>query len=375
METVLPDRALVLLRYGDLEGNFDGDGSRIVGSIVMTAVNTGCNREFVRSLLADPQHPGGFCALRRRRRNLDAWFDREWDRAAAKAKASPPVGDRHEATVRSTELIDHVDELGDWRGTGGASDRSVFLASLRIAQRSGRLGNLALSCREVGELAKVGRDTAGKAMHRLADRGLLRCTSASSGTDAARWEITGGDVGRTLSTHRSRGWYPCVRVASPPSDTWRWAGLGHATRRVHEHLSEDAVSAQCLATALGVTKRTVQRHLAKLADIGLADRTEDGWIRDEADPVDVEEELGVKGMTEKQHEDHVLERKRRADARARFASTSSAPFVVDPETGEIVDLTAQSKLPAGGKFCRDSGAVRKQDAVPLSDSQLMAVAA
>jgi hypothetical protein len=70
----LPDRAWNLLRHGDSENRYDGDGSRLVGAVVLLAVNSGANRDWTRSLLADPQHPGGFAALRRRR-DVDRWFD------------------------------------------------------------------------------------------------------------------------------------------------------------------------------------------------------------------------------------------------------------------------------------------------------------
>ena len=217
MATVLPDRALVLLRYGDVEGSFAKDGSRVVGSIVMSAVNAGCNREYVHRLLADPQHRGGFCALRRRR-NLDAWFDREWRRAVAKVKASPPIGDRNEAIVRATELMEMANGM-QWTGVGGGTDRVVYQFLLQVAARTGRLSNLALSVREVAEEAKVGRETAGKSLHRLAARGLLRCTSPFQGQGGRRLAAA-TDPGHTpphrssLCGTRVSGWrHPHRRLA------------------------------------------------------------------------------------------------------------------------------------------------------------------
>lgn len=361
MATVLPDRALVLLRYGDVEGSFAKDGSRVVGSIVMSAVNAGCNREYVHRLLADPQHRGGFCTLRRRR-NLDAWFDREWRRAVAKVKASPAIGDRNEATVVATELMEQADRMR-WTGVGGGTDRVVYTFALTVAARTGRLSNLALSVREVGENARVGRETAGKSLHRLATRGLLRCTSPSKGKEAAVWEVRQNPDTLPHTRHPYVG-PVCPGGVTPPTDVWRYKGLGHSTERIHALLSEDALSAQCIATAFGVTKRTVQRHLAKLAAFGLAERTSDGWIRGNVEPVELEEDLGVKGMTEKQHNAHQHDRDQRAQAMARHAAQESAPFVVDPETGEILylaEMVAPPIAPPIGlpTFARTSAELRR----------------
>jgi len=337
----LPDRAWVLLRHGDLENRFDGDGSRIVGAVVLSAVNAGCNREWVRRLLKDPQHAGGFAALRRRRANLDRWLDREWDRAEALVDASPMIGDRHEAVYRATVLAEHIDQLGDWRGTGGATDRAVFLAVLSVAQRTGRLSDLALSSRELGELAKVTHRPAAKALHRLAGRGLLRRTALAKGTRPAVWQVTA--MRHNLPTPHTP--VPVGLVWGrdvAPTDTWRYKALGHATRRVYENL-DDATSAAALAERLGVTRRTVERHFVKLAGVGLVERTPEGWGRTAVEPVELEAELGIAGTTAKQKATHAEEREKRTKALAAFAATESAPVVADPATGEVYHLDQLSR--------------------------------
>jgi DNA-binding MarR family transcriptional regulator len=183
----LPDRAWNLLRHGDPENRYDGDGSRLVGAVVLLAVNSGANREWVRSLLADPQHPGGFAALRRRR-DVDRWYGREWSRALAKVRESPPVTGRHDATMRAAELAEHAMSLG-WRGVGGATDLAVYGFALGVAARAGRLSPLALASRAVAEGVGITHPTATRSLGRLVDRKLLRRVENGAGRFAAQFAV------------------------------------------------------------------------------------------------------------------------------------------------------------------------------------------
>ena len=87
----LSDRFHCLLVYGDTEGEYDGDGSRLIGAIILNAVNNGCDREYVFRLLSNPQNKGGFTAFRHKRSNLRRWFDRELGqcRAPGSVPSSP----------------------------------------------------------------------------------------------------------------------------------------------------------------------------------------------------------------------------------------------------------------------------------------------
>ena len=90
--SALADRYMVLLRHGDTEGAYGNDGSRMVGAIVLHAVNRKVPKETVFRLLANPQHRGGFAALRRHR-NLERWFDAEWKRAQRRVADHPLIQD------------------------------------------------------------------------------------------------------------------------------------------------------------------------------------------------------------------------------------------------------------------------------------------
>jgi DNA-binding transcriptional ArsR family regulator len=392
----LPDRAWLLLRYGDTEDRYDGDGSRLVGAVVVMAVNSGANRDWVRSLLADPQHPGGFAALRRRR-DVNEWFDREWSRAVAMVRSSPPVTGRFDATLRAAELAEHAESLG-WRGVGGATDLAVYGFALGVAARAGRLGPLALASRAVAEGVGITRSTAAVSLGRLVDRKLLRRVESGTGkfatqfavTDAPRTQGDGrrsdtgsgqrppeqepldnpGEVdGRTPDTGSSEGQAdaprtqgrdnpgesggrtPDIRVTHssswscggvselrPPSETWRWPALGLSKHRTWLALDPvESVTAGALAEHLGVTSRTARRHLAVLVDHGLAERLEGEYRRTGRDPQSLADELGMAGMAERQRQRHELERKLHAEARAAYAACSIGAPAVDPETGEIAD--------------------------------------
>ena len=69
-------------------------------------------------------------------------------------------------------------------------------------------------------------------------------------------------------------------------------------------------------------------------------------------------------MTEKQHNAHQHDRDRRAQAMARHVAQESAPFVVDPETGEkiyLAEMIAPPIAPPIGlpMFARTSAELRR----------------
>jgi hypothetical protein len=63
-----------------------------------------------------------------------------------------------------------------------------------------------------------------------------------------------------------------------------------------------------LAKAFDVTNRTMQRHLRRLRDHGLAERREEGWVRGPADLDEVARNIGVAGLGAKQRALHQQQR-------------------------------------------------------------------
>ncbi len=235
------DKFQLLLRYGDLDGRYEGDGSRQVAALILHGVNVGMPKQLVYNALLDPQNRGGFAALRRRRSNLQRWFDSAWARAQSHAAAHPVIRDRAEAAYRASEFLEVVAATTTWTGRGGATDLAVLRAVVTICQRVGRVSDVGMSCRELAELARVNFRTVHKSLRRLAERGLVRQATASDGHSPSRYSLVLGAThqGQSVS-HRCVG-PECPRSVAP-SDVWRWfGGLGLSTRRVFTLLGVDPV--------------------------------------------------------------------------------------------------------------------------------------
>jgi predicted ArsR family transcriptional regulator len=362
------DKFQLLLRYGDLDGRYGGDGSRVVAALILHGVNVGMPKSLVYAALTDPQNRGGFAALRRRRSNLQSWFDAEWKRAVVRARSIPVLGDRHEATVAAVELAERASALA-WKGVGGATDYATYRYALAVAARAGRLAPLALGVRDVAEGVGIDRRTAARSLGRLVERRLLRRIAVGRGRAAALFAVEDVRNCPTVGALGQRAQLPHSGVRNCPtpshtdvqcvglvwgayarsSDTWRYKGLGHTAERIYGYLDlDEAVTAQDLAGALRVTPGTVRRHLAALVEHGLAMRTKDGYRSTAVDPADLEDDLGVAGMAEAQRQRHELERQLHDEAVAAHAAHRAAtPYVVDPDTGEITDVADLLDEPPG----------------------------
>jgi hypothetical protein len=157
--TELPRAIRLLLERGDIERKYDGDGSRIIGAIIMAAVQNGCDRDWIFGLLNDPRNKGGFVALQRRRGDLRRWFEGDWERAERKVASEPAILDPQQALFELQQLLDSVD-LMQWSGRAGATDRAVYQAAVRLAQKAGRLNRVTLPVRQLAEHALVSAGTA-----------------------------------------------------------------------------------------------------------------------------------------------------------------------------------------------------------------------
>ena len=215
-----------LLVHGDTEGFYDGDGSRLVGAIIMDAVNNGCNPEGIFQKLSDPQNKGGFSCFRRKRLNPRRWFDGDWKRAERKVAYRPKLAGRQEAVYQARTLREEADKL-QWRGTAGASDRAVYDALLEIGEQLAKLLDVGVSVRQLGERAGVGRGTASKSLKRLRARGLIGQSFPGHGKVPARWNLM--PRLRSISDNQPHTGGVVVGPDCPGSfalDSWRWRGLG-----------------------------------------------------------------------------------------------------------------------------------------------------
>jgi hypothetical protein len=100
-------------------------------------------------------------------------------------------------------------------------------------------------------------------------------------------------------------------------DIWTPAGLGHHAARLHAALTDTAQSPQQLAEHTGDSSSTVDHHLHRLHQAGLAQPDPRGWRRDPrtdahcadcADLADRADRLGVAGILTRRHQRHRAER-------------------------------------------------------------------
>jgi len=325
-----------LLVHGDTEDFYDGDGSRLVGAIIMDAVNNGCNPEGIFQQLSEPQNKGGFSCFRRKRLNRRRWFDGDWKRAERKVADRPKLAGRQEAVFMARSLREEADTM-QWRGTAGGTDRAVYDALLEIGEQLGKLLDVGASVRQVGERAGVGRETASKSLKRLQARGLISQSFVGHGKVPARWNL----MPRLRSIPDNQP-HTAAGVVGPDcpggfaEDCWRRSGMGKSKFMVWRLLGTEPVRTRDVADSRGVKVRTVQQHLARLKDVGLATRIADGWIKGPDTPEQVGALLSAAGAGVRQRERHRIERQAYGEQIRKFAiRENTPPFIVDPETGEI----------------------------------------
>jgi predicted transcriptional regulator len=173
-----------------------------------------------------------------------------------------------------------------------------------------------VSVRQLGEEAKVAKETAGRSLHRLVDKNLLTKTKPFVRNTPAEYQLVMPDMTITAPNespnayiHVSGG---CVETVSVERlhDVFRWgSGLGHTAGEVWRNLrTDEPITAVELTDIVDVHKSTTHRCLRKLREVGMAARTRDGWVRVERDLDEVAVELGVDGKTDQQRWVHELER-------------------------------------------------------------------
>jgi DNA-binding MarR family transcriptional regulator len=358
-----------LLVHGDTEGWYGGDGSRVVGAIVMDAVNNGCNPEGIFQRLSDPQNKGGFACFRRRRPDPRRWFDRDWARAKRKVASRPKLAGRQEAVFMAHTLREEADVMS-WKGTAGASDHAVYDALLEIGEQLSKLLDVGASVRQVAERAGLGREAASKSLKRLRARGLITQTFSGHGKDPARWNLMPSL--RSVPDNQPHTPSDVVGPDCPggfADDCWRWRGMGKSKFQVWRLLGTESVTTAGLADVLGVKPRTVQQHLRRLREVGLATRQSDGWVKGPDTPQQVGEQLSTAGTGARQVERHRIERQAHREQPRRFAKRDDMPFLVDPETGEIYSFDELSEDRPSPSPCPSRASGLRRGTGRLSDSR------
>lgn len=102
---------------------------------------------------------------------------------------------------------------------------------------------------------------------------------------------------------------PGQRLRTSQHDLYRAAGIGRSAWLVHAALDQAIpLPVKVIAARAGRARSTVYTVIKRLADAGLAERTDTGWVRVDRPLDEPAAELGVLGRTEQQREAHQQER-------------------------------------------------------------------
>lgn len=227
---------------------------------------------------------------------------RQWDRAvaatAARTDAEAAAGGDPTFDQRASDLVAAVAAVqsradaapGRWARPGGPADRRVLDACCEQLLAAVRL-DVELDIRRLGMLCGISRETARRALHRLALDGWLRAASAGCGIRAARWgidqkrpnEFSTESIGSGVSQAFPRP----AGAAGPLRSAWQATlarrradqahdiftpspGLGHHAGRVYSALNSVSCTRLELADRLGYSPTQLDRHLDSLSGAGLA---------------------------------------------------------------------------------------------------------
>ncbi len=230
------------------------------------------------------------------------WFRTSvWPKALTYVRENPAV--RTEPDPRLAELATAAARA--WPGLGGASDRLVYQALLEKARRIGEM-EVNASQRELMVLTGLSsRVTVGRALSRLQNYQLIERRARRDLTTEAgpvsprasyRWRLL-----PPISPAGPRAAAPLLPVGTA-HDAWQnGPGLGKNAQRVWEMLRQAPHSRlDEISERVGLTRRTVRRHLARLAEFHLARAGEDElWEALDGDLDTIASDLGTLGNAER----------------------------------------------------------------------------
>ena len=308
------------------------DDAAMTCRICHGAIDAGYDLDTVRRWLADPNNQGGRAYQRRLTRRgssqADAWLDRfVWPKAQQYA-ARGPITDRAGALEYAATFRAAV-EAHTWTGLAGASERAALLAYADKAERLGIVAELGMSCRELAEAARFGKDTASNVNRRLVaagwlqrmNRGRGRTVTDDEGNPAERAD---GTLWRLLIPVSARARLPYTGHTPPgpigPSvwnsravvDVARARGIGQNGPRVLDALTAGPMTARELADTLELSLGNLRaRLLRKLETLELIIRDADTWrLVDDLDAAleRAAETLGLTGKAQRDATAHAFQR-------------------------------------------------------------------
>lgn len=319
----LSARARRLLRQGDVASEFHSR-SELVMSIIVSAIRGGWSLGSILDALVDPANLGGMkvqeIARNRGRKAAWSWTALSFQRGERFLAQQPQPQSAWRDERPFIQGIRSRVHLRNWIGSGGATDRDVLLAHLKICGRMGRLTHRA-SVREVAEGANVAAATVSRAQRRLQRAGWLILEEKGAARRSSVWTVSSplDDADETIVSHPPEE--ECTGDVVSTHDLFVFRrGLGKATGLVYEAIVDRPRTVRELADDLERTARTIQRHVRRLAKYDLIERRDLRWQRASRSLDSVAFVVGADGSRDRRRRRHAEDRVRHDEYLERLAS-------------------------------------------------------
>lgn len=283
-----------LLKHGDVQGEYLGDDTRLVGELVRCAVESGVPLE---RLLRGLEHRENAASAafqsrtnphgRVKTRDVQRWYDRDaasdrkqFDLAERRAELAAM---RERITTSAWPAWIEYREPGTMRRqrASGENVRRVLVAHLDLSIAATGIDYPA-SHRKVSELANAGDTGVERATAALVALGIVRPRPAPGRRDALtakhyRINTTASSLGRILPGRGSASSSDLGQFATHPA--WQH-GTGLRFDVWAQIVTMDGqATVTAVANALEVSRPTVRRVVARAAAVGLIERCDDHTLR------------------------------------------------------------------------------------------------
>jgi hypothetical protein len=309
MPVELPARIRSALRHGHGAAGYDSPSHGRMALAVAIRARSG-PRSLLEILLADRTSPLGQTYRARPARWQQQELGRLWDKAG-RWLADRPASSRGSAeTHRWAAAV----ASSRWAGMAGGTDLAVAEALLAIAQRVGTTA-VGVALADLAISAGISVDTARASVRRLmAAQWLTVVAEATPRTSRVYRLVVPAGAQADLEDPGPR-FSDVPQVGDLGSDLARWSALGKVTMRVARTLAGAGdLDVPALAERLRMRPAALRHHLRKLARFDLVRRCGALWsasVTPQATAA-LEQDLGVAGRRERQREELVEQRKRRA---------------------------------------------------------------
>ena len=307
-----------LARDGWKEG---GEYATVRGAVMAIAcpmVRLGHAEHDFKALMLDPVNRIGEQYRKRVKKPYTRYNDRDfhrelekaWAKAVAKVAATPHAHDRAEALQIIGEARAAAD-TATWRGQAGARDQAILALVHTIAQERAT-ASPSVSIREIWRRSSYrNANTIARALLSLRDTGWLDARRDSDPAQPTTYYVR---LPATVPLSDSPSGVPAAAAPKHTAVSQRNAAERDAVALLHgQHaaklwavLGDEPVSLSALAARAEVGKASAHRWLPRLAAVGLATKTPDGWSSDDSGLSDAEHE--AQAITEQRDERITLDR-------------------------------------------------------------------